>query len=109
MQKIIDLAFLAVVVATVGSIAVAAQQGAQLYDSQYSDVDVAHGASLYAAHCATFHGAQGDAIGSAMLSDTSRLSEGLGGGRVRQGQNRGCSSRGTKAEHHGEPPSRARV
>ena len=53
MQKIIDLAVMVVVVATVGSMAVAAQQAAQLHDSQYPDVDIAHGASLYTARCVT--------------------------------------------------------
>jgi putative heme-binding domain-containing protein len=67
MPKIINLAVLAVVVATVGSMAVAAQQGAQLHDSQYPDVDIAHGATLYTARCAPCHGAQGDAIGGVNL------------------------------------------
>jgi putative heme-binding domain-containing protein len=66
MQKIIDLAVLVVVVATIGA-TVLAQQGAQLHDSQYPDVDIAHGASLYTARCATCHGAQGDAIGGVNL------------------------------------------
>ena len=67
MQKIIDLAVLALVLASVGSTVVASQQGAQLHDSQYPDVDIAHGASLYTARCATCHGAQGDAIGGVNL------------------------------------------
>ena len=67
MPKIINLGVLAVVVATVGSMAVAAQQGAQLHDSQYPDVDIAHGATLYTARCAPCHGAQGDAIGGVNL------------------------------------------
>ena len=67
MQKIIDLAVLAVVLATVGSTAAASPQGAQLHDSQYPDVDIAHGASLYTARCAPCHGAQGDAIGGVTL------------------------------------------
>jgi putative heme-binding domain-containing protein len=64
MQKKTDLATLVVVVATVGSMAVTAQQTAQLH---YPDVDVAHGASLYTARCAVCHGAQGDAIGGVNL------------------------------------------
>jgi len=56
-----------VVVATVGSMAVAAQQAAQLHDSQYPDVDIAHGASLYTARCSVCHGAQGDGIGGVNL------------------------------------------
>jgi len=67
MQKMIDLAVLVVVVATAGSMAVAAQQAAQLHDSQYPDVDIAQGASLYTARCAVCHGAQGDAIGGVNL------------------------------------------
>jgi cytochrome c oxidase cbb3-type subunit 3 len=67
MQKMIDLAVLVVVVATVGSMAVAAQQAAQLHDSQYPDVDIAHGASLYTARCSVCHGAQGDGIGGVNL------------------------------------------
>ena len=67
MQKIIALAVLAVVLATVGSTAAASPQGAQLHDSQYPDVDIAHGASLYTARCAPCHGAQGDAIGGVNL------------------------------------------
>src|SRR4030095_2987735 len=45
----------------------ASQQGAQLHDSQYPDVDIAHGASLYSARCVSCHGAQGDAIGGVNL------------------------------------------
>ena len=67
MQKIIDLAVLAVVLATVGSTAAASQQGPQLHDSQYPDVDIAHGAGLYTARCAPCHGTQGDAIGGVNL------------------------------------------
>jgi putative heme-binding domain-containing protein len=66
MQKIIDLAVLAVVLATIGA-TVLAQQSVQLHDSQYPDVDIAHGASLYTARCAPCHGAQGDAIGGVNL------------------------------------------
>ncbi|HZM92408.1 MAG TPA: c-type cytochrome [Vicinamibacterales bacterium] len=67
MQKIIDLAVLAAVLAAVGATALASQQGAQLHDSQYPDVDIAHGAGLYAARCAPCHGAQGDAVGGVNL------------------------------------------
>ena len=66
MQKLIALAVLAAVVAAVGSTVAVAQQ-AQLHDSQYPDVDIAHGASLYTARCAPCHGAQGDAIGGVNL------------------------------------------
>jgi putative heme-binding domain-containing protein len=39
----------------------------QLHDAQYPDVDIVYGATLYAARCATCHGAQGDAIGGVDL------------------------------------------
>jgi putative heme-binding domain-containing protein len=39
----------------------------QLHDAQYPDVDIAYGASLYAARCVTCHGVQGDAIGGVNL------------------------------------------
>ena len=67
MQRIIDLAILALVLAAVGSTVAASQQTAQLHDSQYPDVDIAHGASLYSARCAPCHGAQGDAVGGVNL------------------------------------------
>ena len=67
MQKIIGLAVLAIVVAAVGSTVMASQQATQIHDSQYPDVDIAHGASLYTARCAPCHGAQGDAIGGVNL------------------------------------------
>jgi putative heme-binding domain-containing protein len=44
-----------------------AQTPADLHGSQYPDVDIAHGAGLYAARCVTCHGAQGDAIGGVNL------------------------------------------
>lgn len=40
---------------------------APLHDSQYSDADIAYGASLYASRCVTCHGTQGDAIGGVNL------------------------------------------
>jgi putative heme-binding domain-containing protein len=46
---------------------VAAQAPSPLHDEQYPAVDIAHGASLYAARCVTCHGAQGDAIGGVNL------------------------------------------
>ena len=67
MQTIVGLAVLALVVTAAGSTGVASQQAAQLHDSQYPDVDIAHGASLYTARCATCHGAQGDAVGGVNL------------------------------------------
>jgi putative heme-binding domain-containing protein len=67
MQKIIDLALFAALLAAVGSTVLASQQGAQLHDNQYPDVDIAHGAGLYTARCAPCHGAQGDGIGGVNL------------------------------------------
>jgi cytochrome c oxidase cbb3-type subunit III len=40
---------------------------APLHDSQYSDADIAYGATLYAAKCVTCHGTTGDAIGGVNL------------------------------------------
>jgi len=40
---------------------------APLHDSQYSDADIAYGATLYASKCVTCHGAQGDGIGGVNL------------------------------------------
>lgn len=43
------------------------QAAAPLHEAQYAEVDIVYGASLYAARCATCHGAQGDAIGGVNL------------------------------------------
>ena len=63
-------AFAIGVVATVwlpiGASTVAAQT-AQLHESQYPDVDIVYGSTLYAARCVTCHGPQGDAIGDVNL------------------------------------------
>src|SRR6185436_74367 len=45
----------------------AAQGQAPLHDPQYSDADIAYGATLYKAQCVTCHGVQGDAIGGVNL------------------------------------------
>ena len=59
---------MAIVAIASGTIAVLAAQGpGGIHDSQYPEVDIAHGASLYAARCVTCHGAQGDAIGGVNL------------------------------------------
>jgi putative heme-binding domain-containing protein len=59
---------MAIVAIVSGAMAVlSAQAPADLHGSQYPDVDIAHGASLYAARCVTCHGAQGDAIGGVNL------------------------------------------
>ena len=44
-----------------------AQAQAPLHDSQYSEADIAYGATLYTSKCVTCHGAQGDAIGGVNL------------------------------------------
>lgn len=63
------LLLLLIVSSTVELSVATAQQGpAQVHDSQYPDVDIAHGSTLYAARCATCHGARGDAIGSVDLA-----------------------------------------
>lgn len=56
---------MAVLLATMASLS--AQTPAPLHDAQYPDVDIAHGAGLYATRCVTCHGAQGDAIGGVQL------------------------------------------
>src|SRR5439155_5328476 len=45
----------------------AAQTQAPLHDPQYSDADIAYGATLYKAQCVTCHGVGGDAIGGVNL------------------------------------------
>ena len=59
-------AVIAGVVTWIGLATVAGGQ-APLHDSQYTDADIAHGASVYAARCVTCHGTQGDAIGGVNL------------------------------------------
>jgi putative heme-binding domain-containing protein len=58
---------LATAVSAIGPARSSAQTTAQLHDSQYPEVDVVYGATLYAARCVTCHGAQGDAIGGVNL------------------------------------------
>ena len=43
------------------------QTTAPLHESQYPDVDIVYGSTLYAARCVTCHGPQGDAIGGVNL------------------------------------------
>ena len=45
----------------------AGQAQVPLHDSQYSDADIAYGATLYASKCVTCHGLQGDGIGGVNL------------------------------------------
>src|SRR3569832_783344 len=47
--------------------ALAGQVQAPLHDAQYSDSDIAYGATLYQSKCVTCHGAGGDAIGGVNL------------------------------------------
>ena len=51
----------------IGVATIAGRAQAPLHDNQYSDADIAHGASVYTARCVTCHGAQGDAIGGVNL------------------------------------------
>ena len=55
------------VVIWIGLATAAGNAQAQLHDSQYSDADIAYGATLYASRCVTCHGTQGDAIGGVNL------------------------------------------
>jgi len=57
----------AMVLWTIGRAAASAQPQAPLHDSQYSDADIAYGATLYTSKCVTCHGTQGDAIGGVNL------------------------------------------
>ena len=52
---------LATMLWTIGLAAAWAQAQAPLHDSQYSDADIAYGATLYTSKCVTCHGTQGDA------------------------------------------------
>jgi putative heme-binding domain-containing protein len=65
MRIIFGMAIVAIMTGTMAVLS--AQAPTDLHGSQYPDVDVAHGASLYAARCVTCHGAQGDAIGGVDL------------------------------------------
>jgi mono/diheme cytochrome c family protein len=77
MKRVFVTAVLAIVVGTIGVRFAVAQTTNevrlkpdttnQLHDAQYPDVDIAYGASLYAARCVTCHGVQGDAIGGVNL------------------------------------------
>ena len=67
MKRAFALAVLSVAVGVIGVRPVSAQATNQLHEAQYPDVDIAYGASLYAARCVTCHGAQGDAIGNVNL------------------------------------------
>jgi putative heme-binding domain-containing protein len=45
----------------------AAQAPTQLHESQYPDVDIAYGASIYSTRCSTCHGVQGDGVSGVNL------------------------------------------
>ena len=60
-------AVLAGVAISIGLATAAGQAQAPLHDSQYSDADIACGATLYASRCVTCHGPQGDGIGGVNL------------------------------------------
>jgi putative heme-binding domain-containing protein len=59
-------AVLAMMLSTFG-MAARAQAQAPLHDSQYSDADIAYGATMYSSKCVTCHGTQGDGIGGVNL------------------------------------------
>src|SRR5882672_2148344 len=65
MRTVCGMAIVAIVCGAIAGLA--AQAPTPLHDSQYPDVDIAHGASLYASRCVTCHGPQGDAIGGVSL------------------------------------------
>src|SRR5262245_45493037 len=67
MRRTSETAVLAVMLWAAGSSAGWAQTQAPLHDSQYSDADIAYGATLYASKCVTCHGQQGDGIGGVNL------------------------------------------
>ena len=67
MTRALAIAVLATVSFAIGAPPVAAQAPTPIHESQYPDVDIAYGSSLYAARCVTCHGAQGDAIGGVNL------------------------------------------
>src|SRR4029450_8840792 len=67
MRRTAVTAVLAMVFWVSGSPAGQAQPHVPLHDSQYSDADIAYGATLYASKCVTCHGSQGDGIGDVNL------------------------------------------
>ena len=72
MTRAFAIGVVATVSLTIGASTVAAQTTAsqttaQLHESQYPDVDIVYGSTLYAARCVTCHGPQGDAIGDVNL------------------------------------------
>jgi cytochrome c oxidase cbb3-type subunit 3 len=67
MTRAFAIAVVAAVSFAIGASTVAAQTTTPLHESQYPDVDIVYGSTLYAARCVTCHGPQGDAIGGVNL------------------------------------------
>jgi len=67
MIRAFAIAVVAAVSFAIGASTVAAQTTTPLHESQYPDVDIVYGSTLYAARCVTCHGPQGDAIGGVNL------------------------------------------
>ena len=67
MRRACATVVLAMALWTIGLAAAYAQAQAPLHESQYSDADIAYGATVYTSKCVTCHGAQGDAIGGVNL------------------------------------------
>jgi putative heme-binding domain-containing protein len=67
MRRTCTTVVVAMVLWAIGLAGARAQTQAPLHDSQYSDADIAYGATLYTAKCVTCHGTQGDAIGAVNL------------------------------------------
>jgi putative heme-binding domain-containing protein len=66
-MRVFTIAVLATVSFAIGVRTLTAQTTAQLHESQYPDVDIVYGSTLYGARCVTCHGPQGDAIGGVNL------------------------------------------
>jgi putative heme-binding domain-containing protein len=67
MTRAFAIAVVAAVSFAIGASTFAAQTTTPLHESQYPDVDIVYGSTLYAARCVTCHGPQGDAIGGVNL------------------------------------------
>jgi cytochrome c oxidase cbb3-type subunit III len=67
MRRAFAVTALAIALSTISAAGAHARVQAVLHPTQYSDADVAYGATLYASKCVTCHGAQGDGIGGVNL------------------------------------------
>jgi putative heme-binding domain-containing protein len=67
MRRVSATVVIALVLWTIGRTSAQAQAQIPLHESQYSDVDIAYGATLYASKCVPCHGLQGDQIGGVNL------------------------------------------